>query len=318
MMRIYPTPPQHPRRCLLSVPATSMKMISKALNSDADAVFLDLEDSVVPAALGEARSNAIKALTEMDWHGAGKSISIRVNGLDTEWMYQDIVTVLEKAGAHLDTVIIPKLGSRSDIYAVDVLVTQISRAMKFDKTVRLEGLIETASGIVNLSKIAAYNRHVGTDRLEALHFGAGDYAASVQIPTTSIGGAVGGYSADIWHYQLSAMVAACHANGLMPIDSAFGDFNNPEGYLEVARRARALGMVGKWAIHPSQIALAHEIFSPSSSEVAKAEAMIKALEDAESKGLGVARYEGQMIDAASARMAYTIIETAKTLKKRGG
>ena len=310
-----PEPSTRLRRCLLSSPASSAKMMAKAAQSDADAVFLDLEDSVAPNAKAEARKLAIEALKSHDWRGAGKSVSVRVNGLDTAWTIEDITTLITAAGADIDTIIIPKLGCRDDLYAADLIITQTCRAMGLDRIITMEGLIESAAGVMAINDIAGYNRYIGAHRLEALHFGAGDYAATIRAPTISIGGAIPDYPGDIWHYQLSAMVAACHSNGVIPMDSAYGDFNDPDGYNVVAKRARALGMAGKWAIHPSQIALANAIFTPSDEDIAKAEAMIKALEASEAAGAGAVMYEGQMIDAASTRMAENIVAMAKLLRQ---
>ncbi len=314
--RPIPTPSARLRRCLLSIPASSAKMMAKGVTTAADAVFFDLEDSVAPNAKAEARTLAVEALKAHDWKGAGKSVSIRVNALDTVWTYQDIIAVIEGAGEHIDTIILPKVGRREDIYAVDALITQLCRARGQKNLITIEGLIESASGVVNLADITGYNQFIGSLRLEALHFGAGDYAASVRSPTTSIGGAVPDYPGDIWHYPLAAMVATCHAHGVVPMDSAFGDFNDPDGYLVVAKRARALGMAGKWAIHPSQIALANDVFTPSNDVITRAEDMIKALEESEASGAGAALYQGQMIDAASTRMARNIVDMAKTLGMR--
>ena len=311
-----PAPNTRLRRCLLSSPASSAKMMAKAAMSDADAVFLDLEDSVAPNAKAEARYLAIEALRSHDWRGAGKSVSVRVNGLDTAWTTEDITTLIKEAGAYIDTIIIPKVGCRADLYAADVIITQTCRMMGLARIITMEGLIESATGVMDISDIAGYNRYIGDHRLEALHFGAGDYAATIRSPTISIGGAIPDYPGDIWHYPLSAMVAACHSNGVVPMDSAFGDFNDPDGYMVVAKRARALGMAGKWAIHPSQIALANATFTPDADAIARAEAMIKALEESEAAGAGAVMYDGQMIDAASTRMANNIIAMARMLKSQ--
>lgn len=316
MSHLYiPAPSTRLRRCLLSSPASSAKMMAKAAISDADAVFLDLEDSVAPNAKTEARKLAVDALNTHDWRGAGKSVSVRVNGLDTPWTTEDITTLIKEAGAHIDTIIIPKVGCRADLYAADVIITQTCRDMGLDRIISMEGLIESAAGVMAINDIAGYNRYIGALRLEALHFGAGDYAATIRSPTISIGGAIPDYPGDIWHYPLSAMVAACHSNGVVPMDSAYGDFNDPDGYIEVAKRARALGMAGKWAIHPSQIALANDIFTPSADAISRAEAMIRALEESEEAGAGAVMYEGQMIDAASTRMAENIVAMARMLKQ---
>jgi citrate lyase subunit beta/citryl-CoA lyase len=227
---------------------------------------------------------------------------------------EDITTLIKEAGAYIDTIIIPKVGCRADLYAADVIITQTCRMMGLDRIITMEGLIESAAGVMAINDIAGYNRYIGAHRLEALHFGAGDYAATIRSPTISIGGAIPDYPGDIWHYPLSAMVAACHSNGVVPMDSAYGDFNDPDGYMVVAKRARALGMAGKWAIHPSQIALANATFTPDADAIARAEAMIKALEESEAAGAGAVMYDGQMIDAASTRMAENIVAMARMLK----
>jgi len=303
-----PLPETSPRlrRCLLAVPASSMKMMTKAATTDADAVFLDLEDAVAAGEKVSARKTAVTALKEIDWSGAGKTISLRVNGLDTSWTYRDLVDVLEAAGDSIDTVILPKVGGPEDIYAVDSLITQISNSMGFAPPA-LEALIETAAGAANLETIARYNRDIGKHRLEALHFGAGDFAASIQARTVDIGGLNPDYPGDQFHAVLSRIVVTCRANGLVPMDSAFGDFGDPEGYTAAARRASSLGMTGKWAIHPSQIPLANAVFSPGEEEVRRAKGILEALDLAASEGKGAAAYEGRMIDAANERMARSVL-----------
>ncbi len=294
------------RRCLLAVPASSMKMMTKALTTDADAVFLDLEDAVSADEKPAARQTAITAIRDLDWAGQGKTISLRVNALDTIWTTHDLITVIEAVGDKLDTVILPKVGGAEDIYAVDVIVSQIAAAQGFAPA-GIEGLIETAQGVANLAEIAAYNTQVGASRLEALHFGAGDYAASVGARTTDIGGLNDDYPGDQWHAQLSALVAHCRANGIVPMDSAFGDFNDSGGYIAAAKRAAAIGFNGKWAIHPNQIALANDVFSPSADDVAMARGILAAMEDAAAQGKGAAQFEGKMIDMASERMARAVL-----------
>lgn len=294
------------RRCLLAVPASSMKMMTKALTTEADAVFLDLEDAVSADEKPQARQTAIEAIRELDWKAHGKTIALRVNALDTVWTTYDLIEVLEAAGDKLDTVILPKVGSAHDLYAIDVIASQIS-ASKGIAPVGLEGLIETAQGVANLAEIASYNREIGGGRLEALHFGAGDYSASVGARTTEIGGLNADYPGDQFHMQLSSLVAHCRANGIVPMDSAYGNFNDSEGYIAAAKRAAAIGFGGKWAIHPSQIALANEVFSPSADDVAMARAILKAMEDAAAQGKGAAQYQGKMIDMASERMARSVL-----------
>lgn len=304
--RQIPVASTRPRRCMLAVPASSMKMMTKACGTDADVVFLDLEDAVSAAEKPEARKTAIQAINTLDWHGYGKTIALRVNGLDTSWTYRDIIDVLEAVGDRLDTIIIPKVGSPEDLYAVDVIVSQIAASQGI-APVGLEALIETAQGISNIEAIARYNQEIGAQRLEAVHFGAGDYAASVHARTVEIGGLNPDYPGDQWHGVLSRLVAAARANGIVPMDSAFGDFNDAEGYIASAKRAIAIGFAGKWAIHPNQIALANDVFSPSPEDVMKAKSVLKALEDAAIEGKGAVQFEGKMIDVASERMARSIL-----------
>ena len=302
------------RRSVLSCPASSARLMASGFRSEADAVFLDLEDSVAADAKSEARGLAVEALNAHDWRGAGKTISVRVNALDTAWTYQDIIQIMEGAGAAIDTIILPKVGCREDIYAVDALVSQACRQQGLAYSIPLEGIIESAAGVMNLKEIAAYNQFIGAARLEALHFGAGDYAASIQSPTTNIGGEVADYPGDIWHYPLSKMVAACRANGITPIDCAYGDFKDDAGYKQQAKRARALGLAGKWAIHPKQIPLANEAFTPSQEEIAEARALLSALATSEANQKGAAVHQEKMIDAASSRMAQNIVAIAEKLK----
>ena len=312
-----PVPDSSPRlrRSVLAVPASSGKMMAKALGTEADAVFLDLEDSVAPNEKDAARRSAIDALTSMDWRGQGKTVSLRVNGLDTDLTWGDIAAVVVEAGAQIDTIILPKVGGPEDLYAVDAMVSQVARSNGF-KPPALEALIETASGIANILAIARYNEMAGSRRLEALHFGAGDYAASVQARMVEIGALNPDYPGDQFHFALSSIVAASRANGLVPIDSAYGDFNDPEGYDASARRAVGIGMSGKWAIHPSQIPIANTVFSPTKADVARARAMLAALKDAAAKGLGAAQFEGRMIDAANERMARAVLDVHKRTGQR--
>jgi len=287
-----PVPPASARlrRSLLAVPASSMKMMQKAVGTDADAVFLDLEDAVAAPEKEAARQLAITALQELDWRGSGKTISLRVNGLDTVWTVADLVEVVGAAGAHLDTIIIPKLGGPEDLYAVDTIVTQLAGAGGFAPPA-LEGLIETAAGVSNLEAIARYNNDMGSQRLEALHFGAGDYAASVSARTVEIGGLNPDYPGDQFHFAVSRIVAA-------------------------AKRASAIAMNGKWAIHPSQISLANDEFSPTSEEVSRARAILAALDEAAAEGRGAVRFEGKMIDAANERMVRAILAADALINDR--
>jgi citrate lyase subunit beta/citryl-CoA lyase len=286
-------------------------MFEKALTCAADYVFLDLEDAVAPADKEQARLHVIEALNKYDWRGHGKTICVRVNGIDTHYFYRDIVDVVEQAGPKLDVVLVPKVGVPGDVYLTDALLTQIEAARQIPHRIGIDVLIETALGMANVEAIATSSR-----RLEAMHFGVADYAASMRARTVSIGGLNPDYPGDQWHASLTRMIAACRAYGLRPIDGPFGDFKDPEGYLAAARRGAALGIEGKWAIHPTQIELANQVFTPPEAEVTRATRILAALEQAAREGKGAAQLDGRMIDAASARMANVVVEMAKAIGGR--
>ena len=296
-------------RSELAVPGSSPKMFEKALNSNADYIFLDLEDAVSPNDKIDARKNVITAIKELNWKDKGKTISVRINGLDTHYMYRDVIEIIEEVGDKLDTVLIPKVGSPSDVYMVDCMLNQIEKNKKFKNTIGLECLIETALGMSNIKSIAT-----SSSRLEALHFGVADYAASMRARTVVIGGLNPDYPGDQWHHGLSTLVMTCRSYGLRAIDGPFGDFNDEKGYLDAAKRAAAIGFEGKWAIHPSQIDLANEVFTPPQDEVNKAKRILQELEKAASQGKGAAQLDGRMIDAASAKMAENIVNIDKMIE----
>ena len=313
--------PARLNRSELAVPGSQAQMFQKAADSDADVIFLDLEDAVAPDEKAQARKNIIKALNEIDW--GKKTMSIRINGLDTHYMYRDVVDVVEQAGERLDLIMIPKVGTAADVYAVDMIVTQIEDAMGFKKRIGFEHIIETALGMQNVSEIAAASK-----RNESLHFGVADYAASTRARTTVIGGVNEQYAVltdpdqdgnrqvhwgDMWHYAISRMVVAARANGLRPIDGPFGDFSDPDGYRAAAYRAAVIGCEGKWAIHPSQIALANEVMSPSEEEVARAQKILAAMAEAEAAGKGAVSLDGRLIDYASIRQAEVLVEKARQI-----
>ena len=296
------------QRSELAVPASNPTMIDKAADSAADFVFLDLEDAVAPPEKEQARRNAIQALNDIDWAGKGKTVSVRINGLDTHYMYRDVVDVMEQAGSKVHTLLVPKVGVTGDLYMVEAMVNQIEQGKGFTTRVGLEALIETALGMANVEAIAQFG-----GRLEALHFGVADYAASMRARTTNIGGLNPMYPGDQWHASITRMVIACRAYGLRPIDGPFGDFSDPEGYNDGARRAAALGCEGKWAIHPSQVSLANDVFSPPEAEITKARRIIEELRKAESQGKGAASLDGKMIDAASEKMANNVLLLADAI-----
>jgi malyl-CoA/(S)-citramalyl-CoA lyase len=302
---------QRLQRSELAVPASRPELFGKAVTSDADYVFLDLEDAVAPAEKEGARSHAIAALRDHDWRARGKTISLRINGLDTHYMYRDVVDVIEAAGDRLDTVLIPKVGVPADVYMVDAMLTQIEEARGFEEPIGIEVLIETALGMSNVEAIAA-----SSPRLEAMHFGVADYAASVRARTVSIGGLNPDYPGDQWHAAISRMVVACRAHGLRAVDGPFGDFKDTDGYTASCRRGAALGIEGKWAIHPSQIVLANDLFTPTTAEVERARRILVAIDEAAADGRGAAQLDGKMIDAASARLAQNVVNTVDAIHSR--
>ena len=301
---------QRLQRSELAVPGSNPSLFTKALDGPADYVFLDLEDAVAPGDKEKARTNVIAALLEHDWRGRGKTICVRVNGIDTHYMYRDVVDVVEQAGHRLDTILIPKVGVPADVYLVDALLTQIEAARGIPHRIGIDVLIETALGMANVEAIAQSSR-----RLEAMHFGVADYAASCRARTVVIGGLNPDYPGDQWHAALSRMLVACRAYGLRPIDGPFGDFKDPDGYRLAAKRAAALGYEGKWAIHPSQIMLANEEFSPPRAEVDRAKRILVALDEAAREGRGAAQLDGRMIDAASARMAQNVVQMSEAIEQ---
>jgi len=317
--------PARLNRSELAVPGSNPTFMEKAAKSNADVVFLDLEDAVAPDDKVQARKNIVDALNDLDW--SGKTVSVRINGLDTHYMYRDVVDVLEQAGDKLDLIMIPKVGTAADVYALDMMCTQIEDNMKIGKRIGFELIIETALGMANLFEIAASSK-----RLESLHFGVADYAASTKARTTVIGGPNADYHVltdpdgdgnrevhwgDMWHYPIAKMVVAARANGLRPIDGPFGDFQDPDGYKAQAMRASTLGCEGKWAIHPSQIDQANDLFSPSEAEVTKAKRIIEAMEEAQREGRGAVSLDGRLIDIASIRQAQVMVEKAEQIAKAG-
>jgi malyl-CoA/(S)-citramalyl-CoA lyase len=313
-------------RSELAVPGTNVRAMEKAPALGADLVFLDLEDAVAPDDKERARANVIEALGGGDW--STTAVSVRINGLDTHWCYRDIVEVVEAHGTVLDTMLVPKVGSPSDVEFVATLLDQIEQRNGWEPgRIGIHILIETAKGMANVESIA----RARPDRLEAMVFGVADYAASVQARTTNIGGANPDYAvltdADIdgvrdthwgdqWHFGISRTVAACRAEGLRPIDGPFGDFNDAQGYRSAARRAAALGCEGKWAIHPSQVALANEVFTPAAAEVQRAERILQAMEDGAKEGKGAVSLDGRLIDAASIRMAQNLMTKVEQMRAR--
>lgn len=315
-------------RSKLFVPGSRPELFEKAAKGPADVICIDLEDAVAPNDKVQARKNVVEGLNEVDF--GDKIVSVRINGLDTHYCYRDVVDVMELGGDRLDLIMIPKVGVGADIYAIDMMVTQIEQSLTRDrgrdKQVGLEVIIESAMGIENVNEIAASSK-----RLESLHFGAADFAASMGMRTTNIGGSNKDYTVltdaeegrerenhwnDLWHYPLMRMVAAARAHGKTPIDGPFGDYEDPEGFRNQANRTAILGCEGKWAIHPKQVALANEVFTPPETEVTRAREILEAMAEAQSKGLGAATYRGMLIDAASIKQAEGIVSKADQIAAR--
>ena len=308
-------------RSELAVPGSSPQMFEKAAASAVDVIFLDLEDAVAPDQKEQARKNIIQGINDIDW--GQKSLSVRINGLDTHFMYRDVVDVIEQTGERLDLIMIPKVGTAADIYAVDMLVTQVEAATKRKKKVGFELIVETALGMANVHEIAAASK-----RIESLHFGVADYAASTRARTTVMGGPNPAYGVltdpdvdnsrsyhwgDMWHYAIARMVVAARANGLRPVDGPFGDFQDSDGYQAQARRAAVLGCEGKWAIHPSQIPLANDVFTPPAKEVERAKRILVAMDEASKAGKGAVSLDGRLIDIASIRQAEALVATSERI-----
>jgi malyl-CoA/(S)-citramalyl-CoA lyase len=312
------TPRLH--RSELAVPGSNPALFEKAARGAADIIFLDVEDAVAPDDKEKARSNIIEGLNDIDW--GSKTMMVRINGLDTHYMYRDVIDIVE-ACPRLDMLLIPKVGMPQDVYAIDVIVTQIEAAKKRSKRIGFEVLIETALGMVNVEAIAQSSR-----RLEAMSFGVADYAASTRARTTVIGGVNCDsgvltdpdedgkrqyFWTDPWHAAQTRMMIACRAYGLRPIDGPFGDFGDPDGFCAAANRAAVLGYEGKWAIHPSQIELANRVFTPSEAEIGKARRIIAAMAQAARDGKGAVSLDGRLIDIASIRMAEALLAKAGTM-----
>lgn len=308
--RLQPLPPARPNRCQLFGPGSRPALFEKMAASAADVINLDLEDSVAPSDKDSARANIITAVNTIDW--GKKTLSVRINGLDTPYWYRDVVDLLEQAGDRLDQIMIPKVGCAADVYAVDALVTAIERAKGRKKPISFEVIIESAAGIAHVEEIAA-----SSPRLQAMSLGAADFAASMGMQTTGIGGTQENYYmlregakywSDPWHWAQAAIVAACRTHGVLPVDGPFGDFSDDEGFRAQALRSATLGMVGKWAIHPKQIALANEVFTPSEAAVADARAILAAMAEATANGQGATTYKGKLIDIASMKQAEVIVK----------
>jgi len=317
--------PARLNRSTLAVPGSQTKFFEKAAKSLADVIFLDLEDAVSADQKANARKTVVEALRDLDW--GRKTLSVRINGLDTHHAYRDIIDLVEQSGERLDLILVPKIGTAADVYAVDMLLTQAETAVGRKKRIGLELQIETALGLQNIHEIAGASK-----RIESLHFGSGDFAASTGARNTSIGGSNPDYAIltdkdpegnrathwqDMWHYALARLVVAARANGLRPVDGPYGDFQDAEGMRVAAKRSAALGFAGKMVIHPSQIAIANECFSPPPQEVEKARRILAAMEEGRLKGQGAVALDGKLLDIASIRQAEVLVKTAAMIEEAG-
>lgn len=308
------------QRCALAVPATSTHFFEKAARGAADSIFLDLEDAIAPARKAQARTEAIRALNEIDW--GLKLLSVRVNGLDTAWALEDIVDVARNC-PRLDLILLPKTSTAFDVKFVDQILTLIERETKRDKKIGIEVLIETAQGVANVEDIAC-----SSSRLEAMVFGVGDYTVEMQTQDIVFGRPNADYSVlseknqqgqrlphvnDQWHFAMARISNACRANGLRPIDGPFTDFSDGEGFLSSAWRAKSLGFEGKWAIHPTQIDSANAVFSPSQSELDWAVRIVNLLEEVNSQGRGAVAENGVLIDMAHLKKANLILNRQRLI-----
>ena len=317
-MRDLANRPLRANRSQLVAPGVSERFIAKAAASEADVVLLDLEDSVPVDQKAEARARVIAALRDLDF--GRKAVSVRINALDTPFMYRDLIDVVEQSGPRLDLVMAPKVACAADVHMLDVLLSQLEAATGRKSRIGLEVQIETAEGLQNIEAIAG-----ASPRLESLHFGPGDFAASVGARSTAIGDCMADYGvlgpadasgarsfhpADPWHYALARILVAARAAGLRPVDGPYADFKDPHGLGHSARRAAALGFEGKWAIHPDQLPAINAAFSPTQTELDEAKAVLAALQAAEADGRGAVTHAGRMIDAASVRQARQLLAKA--------
>ncbi len=290
------------RRSELATPASSERMCEKAASSGADLVFLDLEDACAPAVKESARATAVGALTGLDW---GTTLrAVRVNGIDTPWCHGDIIEVVTGAPDCVDVLIVPKVRRARDVWWVDVLLSQLEATLHLSRPVGLEVLIEEAEGLANALEIAQ-----SSERLEALIFGAGDLSASLRARVDGNFDPVVPYPGDFWHFARVQVLTAARAGRVDAIDAPYPAYQDPEGYRASALQASALGYDGKWAIHPTQVPIANEVFSPTPAEVAEAREALATYREAEAGGVGAIGRDGKLVDAAHMRLA------ANTLRK---
>jgi citrate lyase subunit beta/citryl-CoA lyase len=299
-----------PRRSELATPASNEWMFAKSAASNADLVFLDLEDACVPAEREKARGKAAAALRELDWGTTTRAI--RMNGVDTRWAYGDVIEVVSGAREALDMIIVPKVRRARDVWWVDVLLTQLEETLGLAKRIGLEVLIEETEGLENVGEIAR-----ASDRLEAIIFGAGDFSASQGARVDTNFDPFVDYPGDMWHYARARVVVAARSAGINAIDAPFPNYRDPQAYRTACDRAAAMGYVGKWAIHPAQVEIANDAFAPTADEIAHAEKVVAAYRDAESVGRGATGLDGMLVDAAHLRHAATVARTAELLGLSG-
>jgi malyl-CoA/(S)-citramalyl-CoA lyase len=313
------TPPTY--RSLLAVPASSPRFMEKAAQGPADAIFLDLEDAVIPALKPKARQDSIAAINRLDW--GRRAVSVRVNGFGTAWGCRDIIEVVE-ACPRLDYILLPKCESAADVHAVEVMIDSAEAAAPRERKVGIMGLIETPRGVSNVEAIAQSG-----GRLRALVFGGGDY----QLDLGSFQRAVGAPSADyvvltdgnarerhwndLWHFATARIANACRAYGVMPIDGPFSGIPDVEGLRAAVKRAQVLGFECKMAIHPSQVETIHEVMTPSTQQVAWAKEVLEAMEAAARERRGAVKdRNGEMIDLMHIKVANKLLERAARIGGR--
>lgn len=300
-------------RSVLSVPANREKMINKALDLPADMIMLDLEDSVPVSEKTEARKFIISALQHLDF--GNKIRAVRINDMNTPFAYRDLIDIMEFSGKFVDVLIIPKVESTIHVTTVDCLLNQIEINQGFEKKVSLQASIESASGMMRVDQIAFC-----TKRLGALVFGIADYTTSLGMLSKGISGhgeAEGFYPGHRWHYPLSRMSMAAKAAGLQAIDAPYGDYRNPVGLRESCLMSLSLGYDGKWAIHPDQLEIINEVYTPTEEDIKRSEKIVAAYQEQQESGSGTLSIEGKMIDAATLRQAQRILQKGKTRKKDG-
>ncbi len=295
--------PKRLRRCQLSVPGSSEKMMTKASAMECDHVFLDLEDAVAPNAKAEARGMVVDALNTLEW--APKTLCVRINDVETEYCHDDIIEIVTGAGEKLDTIMLTKAKSAHDVMFVHMMLDQLERKLGLKNRIGIECLIEEVEGMKNVEEIAACS-----DRLECLVFGMGDYSASQQMNLREVGGDAGAYPPDIWHYPRYKLTIACRSYGIDPVDGPYANFRDADKFRTECERGNVLGMVGKWAIHPSQVEIAQEAYSPTQESVDLARKQKAAYAEALEQGLGAINVDGVMVDAASVRILQNVIDKA--------